>query len=343
MVEPAQNRLATRVVGALVAAGLLAGSDSVRAVAVVETALTMPTEGQAPPTSRVKLAEVGGYVGAALVLAAIALLVAQQWENLSPAARIATLAGIAAALALVTVVMAVVVGPRQRLRTEEGARRHLVAVLSFLTAIAAAGATGTWADQSLGSADPGNAPLRLALWVAVFVLLAAYWLAAHGIVQAALGFAVFLLISSSFPDTQPWWYVQQSGTALTAGAVWLVVAEAGGWRERTLGRLLGGAFLVFAAQSLAFDGRHATPPWWAYVATFVVAVAMLAAYLWRDDWAYLVVGVVALTVAVTQTLLDVTKGSLGAGGAVLVAGLTLLATSGVALWLRRTRVAAADD
>ena len=61
--------------------------------------------------------------------------------------------------------------------------------------------------------------------------------------------------------------------------------------------------------------------------------------LWRDDWGYLVVGVISLTVAVTQALLDWSGGSLGPGGAVLVAGLTLLAASGLAMRLRRVRSA----
>lgn len=334
-----REAVASEIVAALRRTGLLLDADKETALAVVTAELGRAEGGDRPRQAAARgprLAEIGGYVGAALVMAAVALLLAQQWGNLSVTARIAWLGGIAATLAIATFVMAAIVGPRRSLATDAGARRHLVAILTVVTAVATAGAVGVGADAAIES-DPDGLAVRLALWSALAVLIAVYALAPHGLLQAAAALVAFWLLIVSFQDVAGGFHWWLSGTSCLLGVTWLVLAESGHWRERTLARLVGGVFLFFAAQALGFWGRQENPLWWSYVATFAVACAGLAMYLWRDDWAYLVVGVIALTVAVTQALVDWTGGSLGAGGAVLAAGLTMLAASAFALWLRRRR------
>ncbi len=325
-----------RIVTALREAELIAPDRTEEARRVVGSAIR-PETAQGV-TRHMRLAEVAGYVGAALVMAAVTLLLAQRWADLTPAARVAALLGVAVILVVAAVAMATLVGKRSDLRSGGGTRVHLVAVLSILAAIAAGGAMGVWADTYLHGTGVSNPAGRLAFLTALVVALAAYLLSPHGLVQATAAFASFGILTSTFSDTYPYWTRWMALAVLLVAVVWLLLAERRVWRERTIGRLIGSAFGLFAAQAVGFDSRW-DPEWWAYGASFLLAAISLALYLWRDDWAYLVVGVLALTIAVTRTLLDITDGSLGAGGAVLVAGLTLLAGSGLALWLRRSREA----
>lgn len=338
--EQREGSLSTRIVRALTEAGLVAPVDAGRAEEIVaRTVATAGAAGRETPTPRgPRLAEVAGYVGAALVLAAIALLLAQQWERLTTSGRIGSLVAIAVVLTGATLAMARLVGPRSRLRADGGARPHLVAVLSFLAVVAAGGATGVWADTWVTPDSPSSTVVKLVFTVSLVLLLAAYLLSPHGLLQVLAAACSYVLVTASWSGDLPEWHLGLAVSTAVLALLWLALAETAAWRERTIGRLVGGAFLLAAAQSLGFAGEI-TPSAWVYAATFLVAVAGLALYLWRDDWGYLVVGVISLTVAVTQALLDWSGGSLGPGGAVLVAGLTLLAASGLAMRLRRVRSA----
>ena len=76
-------------------------------------------------------------------------------------------------------------------------------------------------------------------------------------------------------------------------------------------------------------------PWVGYLVTILVAVAGFALYVVRRAWPYLAVGVVGVTLAVPEALLDWTEGSLGTAGVLLVAGITLLGASLLGLRLRK--------
>lgn len=319
--------LAGRVVTALVDAGVVSPGDRGRAESVVgETLATGRTTAPRGP----RLAVVAGFVGGALVLAAVGLLLAQEWPNLSTDARILWLAGIAVVLGLSTVAMAVLAGPYAELRTHAGAvRHHLTALLTVLTAVAAAGAVGVWVDSLRTWSYQDNVPMRWALVAALVVLVAGYALNAHPFPHLAGALAAFMLITASFEDNSN----MLALVGALVGLGWLVLAELEIWREPPLGRLVGSAYLLFAVQALGFDERGAL----VYLLTLGLAVVLLALYMVRDDVAYLVMGVITLTIGVTQTLVEWTDGSLGAGGAVLVAGLTLLVASGVSLRLHGRR------
>ena len=60
------------------------------------------------------------------------------------------------------------------------------------------------------------------------------------------------------------------------------------------------------------------------------------------EWVVLAGGVIGATVVVPEFLYDVTDGSLGASGVLLVAGLTLLGGSLLGLRIRRTAEPAGD-
>ena len=90
---------AERVVANLVGAGLLDPARSREAETVVAGSLRSPGPSAAPgaspaaerPTTRGLLVEIAGYVGGALVMASIALFLAQEWAGFSETVQVATL------------------------------------------------------------------------------------------------------------------------------------------------------------------------------------------------------------------------------------------------------------
>jgi hypothetical protein len=118
---------------------------------------------------------------------------------------------------------------------------------------------------------------------------------------------------------------------LGLGLVWLLLAENGLWREVVPGRILGSALVVIGAQIPVTSET----PWVGYVLTLLVAAVGFGLYVVRRAWPYLAVGVVGVTLAVPEALLDWTEGSLGTAGVLLVAGVTLLGASLLGLRLRK--------
>jgi hypothetical protein len=118
---------------------------------------------------------------------------------------------------------------------------------------------------------------------------------------------------------------------LGLGLVWLVLAERGVWLELLAGRIIGSVFAVVGAQ-IPIGSDQA---WLGYLVTLLVAVAGFVMYVRLRAWPYLAVGVVGVTLAVPEALLDWTEGSLGTAGVLLVAGVTLLGASLLGLRLRQ--------
>ena len=104
--------------------------------------------------------------------------------------------------------------------------------------------------------------------------------------------------------------------------VWLLLTETDRFREPMMARTAGLTIALVAAQLALTDNANA-----AYALTFAVAVAGFAMYLRIAAEHDLAVGVLGVTLVVPEAVIDWTDGALGPAGAVLVAGLTLLAAS----------------
>jgi len=74
----------------------------------------------------------------------------------------------------------------------------------------------------------------------------------------------------------------------------------------------------------------------AYALTAAVAAAGYAGFVLTRGWPVLVAGVIATTLVVPEALHDWTEGSVSVAGALLMAGLTLLAASAVGLRLSKS-------
>jgi len=330
--QPVRDGRTVAVVSALVRSGLVDPVREHEAIVVVDGALA----GQAAASSTLKnrFAELAGYLGGALVVAAGGSFFATEWGNLSEGARVGLLAGITLLLALSGAVLALTGGGLAVLRTDRGAvRRRLAGLLFTGAAAASAGAVGLEVARSL---SPENSADLLAGFLTMALVSAVGYLVAPTVVgQLGTAVGAFMSVPSALDVTAGIEPIAFGLIVLGLGIGWLGLAERGVWREVASGRVIGCVLAVVGAQIPVFDSQQA---WAGYVATAVVAGAAFAGYVVRPSWPYLAAGVIGVTLSVPEALLDWTDGSLGAAGGLLVAGATLLGASLLGLRLRQEAV-----
>lgn len=279
---------------------------------------------EARPAGR--LAELAGYAGGALVLGGAGLFLGTTWGDLGDSTRATVLLGAAGALLLAG--LAVARSARQPLRALSGdrdsPRRRLVSTLWALAAAAVSGGVGvlTGADVPLEAATAG----LLAAGAGYLVVRGA-----PGQVAAAAAAAVVVGTSVDRVSSDA------SATAYALAYVGLAVLWAGlvvarVLRERDLGFALAAAAALLGAQLPVIAGGSDGI---GYALTAGVAAAGYAGYLAVRSWPVLAAAVVATTLVVPEALHDWTDGSVPVSGALLVAGLTLLAASTAGLRLRQ--------
>ncbi|WP_126688300.1 hypothetical protein [Nocardioides ferulae] len=327
------------LVAALVDSGLLAPNQRQLAADVIDRELggsrsSLPAAGGLRRT----LAEVAGFAGAGLLIAAVFVFVAQQWPELSVATRAALLAATSLLLCGAGLGVGITGGGIRRLRTDASTlRRHLAGLLLTGSAGAAAGAVLVLSIHLVERDGPLEERGYLIGMSASATLLlgslAGYLIAPTAFGQLAAAWSVFLL--SGFVLEGLGWHEiagTQGVVLLVVGAAWLVITERGWWRERQIGQAVGCVLTLIGAQ-LTME----LAAWLGYSLTFAVAVAAFAAYARGHAAAYLVLGVVGTTLVAPEALLDWTDGSIGAAGVLLVAGASLLGASLVALGVHRSR------
>ncbi len=283
--------------------------------------------------------EAGFYVGVAFVVAAVTVVVAQQWSSFGRPGQIALITGFALLAVFAGSLVAWPARPR-RLgpggrrtggRRTGGLRRRAASALLTAGAILAAG------DAALIVADPWSSPLAGAV-TAVTLLVVGQLLAPTLLSQVALAVSsVFLATSVSellfregYDASPQDWQRRQVLFALppiAVGAAWAwVIAR---WlRYRALAVSLGLVIMVFFA--LTMLGPQRTP---GSVTLVLIAVATLISYLRDPVWPWLVAAVMALAAVVFIQAGD----TLGPAIAFLLAGLVLLVGVGVLLLFERRR------
>jgi hypothetical protein len=284
----------------------------------VRAALALAT----PPARAGWLVEVAGYLGGALILAAAGLFLGSSWDSLSRPARSLVLAGFALASVLAGVVVAG--GPLAVRRLAGGsatARRRVVGVLFALASVPAGFAVAVALDRHAGSAASGVA---FAVALAGLLLLPTV---AGVVATAATSWYALLATSGDLHATR----LTTGLLSMVLGLLWCALALLRRVAPRPLGLALGLGIAVLGAQwPLGQEGAHP----WAYGLTFALAVACFLAYRWVPDPALLVGGVLGATLAVPEAVADWTNGKVGGSVILLVAGVVLVAVSGVGLRLR---------
>ena len=319
-----------------------AEADTVRA----EFAAVKTTPERRPWTA--VLPEVGAYVGAAFVMAAALVFAIPRWDDLSHSGQVAIL-GISALVfigAALAVALSTPGGWSVHARAGLGTRRRLVSLLLAIGVAAAVGAV-------LVITAPGPADLA-APTTAAILAVAGYALCRTSLLHlAALG--SLAVTSSAWLDWaiptvlgDPWIPGGReviSGPEVAIGlsfvviaAVWALLAIKGVLDERHLGLVSAGALFFIGAEILATD--TATDRAWAngagYILLGLLAVAGLVGYVRTRYVGVLAVGVIALATVVPQAVIDYTNGALGAAGALLLIGLSIVGASLVGVRLRST-------
>lgn len=330
---------AHRVVDRLVAEQLLHPAARERAVDVVAGVLRSPVPASGPARGGTSaVVEVVAYLGAALVLAAGSLFGFSYWDGLDLGARVGLLAvmtlvlgasGLAAGRGHVTAM-------RRRDEAIEP-RRRLVSTLLSGSALALAGLVGLVVERVTGTPDYDVATLDWPLAAASAAALAAAVLGRR-VADSALGTLVAFGSLVTLVTTVVTRFDGEDELGLCAALLvlalgWLLLTELREEHAPTLGRVLGAGLALYAAQMPTWAAYDTD--WLGYLLTAVLAVGGTAAYLRRGAWPYLAVAVVAVTVVVPEAVYDWTGGGLGAIGAVLLTGVTLLLASGLGGLLRQ--------
>ncbi|WP_347350841.1 hypothetical protein [Intrasporangium sp.] len=353
--ERATDPTAARIVEALVHEALLPPQDRTSALRVVSRTLnaapsTGPPGAEPAPSGaglraavpsgdllRRRLVEVLAYVGAGLVVSGVLLFVGLRWYLLGLGAQLAVLA--VAAVLLAAAGLAVAVGSARAhggRRADGDVRRRLASVLFTGAALTSASAVGVGVEHVRSAPMAGVS----ALPYLTFAMLCIVGYVLSPSLVGQLGVWVGTVVAVE--DLTDWWmgdwWLSGSesvayGSALVGiGVVWAGVTEARWWREATVGRLVGCGTAVAGAQQITSNGPS---PAFGYGVYLLLAVAGFGLYLFRRAWPYLALGVVALTMSVTQAAFHWYRDSIGAPGMLLVAGVAVLGSSLLALRLWR--------
>jgi hypothetical protein len=318
---------AEHVVDALIAGRLLepdARPDSIRVVAGVLGTGSQPADG-AGGRALPRVVEVVAYVGGALVLAAGGLFLVQQWDDLGFAARVVMLAVVAGVLALAGTVASWVPGATSVRETAYDSRRRLAGTLLTGAALVLAFLGGYVVDHELGTPYPDVYwPAVLGAAAGVLVAAAAYRVAPTAVGLVGLLGGLITVATNAIAGVDSHEGPVIGGVLFLTGVVWLGLAEAGVFREVDVARALGVSTAFVGAQVPVIEGSDS---WLGYVLTLALAVAGIAVYVGKVAWPYLAAAVISVTVVVPEAVVDWTDDSLGAIGAVLVAGMTLLLAS----------------
>lgn len=299
-----------------VAAGLLEPEQAARIAAFEGEERSMPPAGHGPGPERrsrssgITLAEAIGYVGAALALGAVALLLGELWRELLVGGR----------LALVGVLTVAVFGSGLALRGTSGpAMRRLSSVLFAATVAGVGWFVGVLEADVFELSWDRRGVLVAASMLAVAAPL---YLWRRGVLLqlATLGSAIAvattsLSYGSLSPD--PVWY------GITIGAVgvaWFLLAS-GEWLEPRVPAEVTGAFVaLLGAQIASFDGPRVP----ALAAGLVAAAGLVWLSVHRDQLHHLVVGAIALFVLAPQLVFEVFGDAIGAPATLLLVGLLLV-------------------
>jgi len=223
------------------------------------------------------VAEVGGYVGGAFVLAAAIVLTGPRWADFGTAARLAILG--VPALALVVAAAAVLAtatgGWPVHERRGSGPRRRLASGLALVAAALAGGVSVV----GVGVGDPWRWDGALWTGTALAVVATAYATCRTPVLHvataaAAAGLAGFVLDTAVVDQT--WSGVWVGAALLGVAAGWLALAVTGLLDEVALGLTVAGSVAFVGGEVLAVQERYAS-------AGFLALGALASAGQWAKS------------------------------------------------------------
>jgi len=314
---------ADRLAGAvarLVADGTLTPDQAERVTAQLRPLFT--PQATAAPKTRGLLVEFAGYLGGALLLGGVSLVVVPTWDNLPFGARLA----LAAVVTVLLAVGAVVIGrPGRRDAEAPDASERLA---STLAALAAGGAATTAAVLAADNLEPllGSIAALVVTVVAYPLLRGAPLLVAT---CAASAMTVGSVLDRANVDSQTGW-----ATAFALlGAGWLALGITGVVRERGTAGLLGGVIGLGAGETASVVDADSVALYGLALGVLFIA-ACFGAYLASHRWPLLVPAVLTALIVPPTALANALESGLAAGVAVAAVGALILAAGGVTLIVR---------
>lgn len=271
------------------------------------------------------LAEALGYVGAAIAIGALGLMLGTLWDTLTTGGR----------LTVSTLVTVVVGGAAIALsRTPSAAIQRLVSVLSVGAAAGVAWTVGLLTSTVL-EWRAENVALVVTL-AALLVALPAYVLRPRPLTQVALlaalvAFVEALFLRSPLPADALWYLLPVVGI----GVAWVLLGVGGWLQPRGVATTFGGVTILLGLQIASFgDHRLAALVLGVAAAIIIVAVAVVA-----NTPSHLAVGALGLFILLPQLVVEVFGDAVGAPATLLIVGILLVL---VAVGLGRARRAVID-
>ncbi len=277
---------------------------------------------QAGPGPRRWIVEVAGYLGGALMFGGATVLLATTWDRLTDTTRAALLVAVTILLALAGLLVAG--GPTSLVRLKDetsSPRRRVVGLLFAIAALTASAATGVAVDHHA-------APIAAAVGLAVAVI--GYALVPQAIGTLAVsGFTITL--TTTIVGDVGYTGLRMSAVMLATGVVLAALGVTGLLAPRQLALAIGAGIAVIGGQQPLAESGTAV---WAYLLTALVGVACFALYRSQHALVLLVIGVIAVAIAVPEAVWDLTDGAAGGAVILIVAGATLIAASaaGLRIW-----------
>lgn len=281
------------------------------------------TAGQAAETKqttwRILLTEAVAYIGAILILAGGIAAVGQQWHSISAWGRVGVFAGVAVVFLMVGIVVR---------RVDQPAIQRLADVVWFLSVAGVAGAVGFAVHDVYQNTAEVTA---LAVGAGITVYSAALWLLRR---HAPQNFALFTALIVTICGVIV--TIDNSPSSLAfAISLWVFgLAWAGlGWQryvEPLWVTVPSGVILALIAPDLA-AGKYG----WAYAIGIATAAAAMAASVPLRNTPLLALGALAMFGYVTSMVIRYFQGSLGAPGALAIAGVLILGLAAVTARLMR--------
>jgi hypothetical protein len=255
------------------------------------------------------LAEAIGYVGAALAVAAVGLIVSNVWEELSTGPR----------LILVGLLTLLLAGAGLGLRNVERPSLQRLTSVLFTGAIAGVAWFAGILATDVASLEEGEIGLAVG-GAALVVALPLYLLRSRALHQLTVLVSVIVVAVSalSFPamDVDPIWY---GLTIAGIGAAWFVLAVGGWLGPRFVGEVSGSVLAIFSLQATGNADQY-----WPLFLAVAIAGGLIALAVVTDQLHHLVVGAVGLFIIVPQLVFRLFGDTLGAPAVMLIIGLLLV-------------------
>jgi hypothetical protein len=279
---------------------------------------------RAQPATRTRgpLVEFAGYLGGALLLGGVSLVVVPTWDDLPFGARLA----LAALVTVLLAIGAVVVGRPFRRDGLPAASARLASTLAALTAGGAATVAAV--------VSPDDHEFLAGSLAALAVTVVAYPLLRGAPLLVATGVASVSVVGAVLEELDVGAQASWATAFAVLGAVWLGLGVLKVVDERGTAGLFGGVLGLIAGEIAAVDTTDRVALYGLALAVVFIA-AGFGGYLATRSWPLLVPAVLTALVVPATALSNVLESGLAAGATVAAIGALILAGGGATLLKRR--------